>query len=79
MHMAHHFTLPPHVVLNARVMRVLHSVSCLLCAMLALDGAMCNMKNSMFVTPVSAHVARTIVAHAGVRWVLRVISIWFGA
>ena len=64
--MARHFTLPPRAVLDARVLRVLYSVSHLLCAVLVLGSATYNMKNSMFVTPASAHVALTIVVRTGV-------------
>ena len=52
--------------IDARIPCVLHSISHLLYALLAVGSAMCDMKNSMFITPVSAHVARAIVARAGV-------------
>ena len=64
--MARHFTLPPHVALDAHIPCIPHSVSHLLCAVLALGSAMCNMKNSMFITPVSVRVVCAIVARAGV-------------
>ena len=66
--------------IDARVPRVLYSISHLLCAVLVLGSATCNTENSMFVTPISSCVACTIVVHGGVwqRSALRVISAWFG-
>ena len=43
--MARHFMLPPHTALNTLVPYVLHSVSHLLCAVLALGSATWNTKN----------------------------------
>ena len=74
--MARHFTLPPRAALGARVPRVLHSVSHLLCAVLALGSATCNTKNSMFVTPVSTRVARAIVARTGVGITCNIRMVW---
>ena len=51
---------------DVRVPLVLYSISHLLYAVLGLGRAMCNMKNSMLVTPLSACVVRTIVARPGV-------------
>ena len=65
MPMACHFTLPPCAVLDAHVPHILHSVFYFLCAVLALGSAMCNMKNSMFVTPVSARIAHAIIVPRG--------------
>ena len=63
------------------VPHILHSISHLLCAVLAFGSAMCNMENSMLVTPGSACVVHVIVAHRGVgrRCALRVTYAWFGA
>ena len=61
--MARHFMLPPRAALNTLVSRVLHSVFHLLWAVLPLGSATWNTKNSMFVTPVRAHVAHAIVTH----------------
>ena len=60
--MAHHFMLPPRTALIAHIPRILHSVSHLHSAVLALGSATCNMKNSMFVT----RIACTIIVHVGV-------------
>ena len=51
---------------DAHIPHVLHSISRLLCAVLALGSATCTTKNSMFVTPVSAHIAHAIIMHRGV-------------
>ena len=47
--------------------RTTHTSQCIyfLCAVLALGSAMCNMKNSMFVTPVNACIARAIIVCRG--------------
>ena len=64
--MARHFMLPSRTAFNTLVPHVIHSVSHLLCAVLALGSVTWNTKNSMFVTPVRARVTHAIVAHAGV-------------
>ena len=67
--------------ISARIPRVLHSISHLLCAVLTFGSATCNTENSMFVTPSSACVAHIIVVCGGVgrRCALRVTYAWFGA
>ena len=52
--------------ISARVPRVLHSISHLLCVALGSSSATCNTENLMFVTPGSAHIAHVIVVHGGV-------------
>ena len=67
-------------MIDACIPRLLHRISHLLCAVLVLGSATCNMENSMFVPPVSACVACTIVTCGGVGRLntLRVISAWLG-
>ena len=55
--LACHFTLPPHEArwirsIDIRIPYILHSMSHLLCAMLALGSAMCNTLDSRLITPI---------------------------
>ena len=44
---------------------ILHSISHLLGAMLALGSATCKTKNSMLVKPINTRVVHAIIAHRG--------------
>ena len=60
-------------VMNENNAHVLHSVSHLLCAMLALGSATCSTLNSMFITLVSAREECAIVTQRGgaIKFIMR--------